>query len=43
MGMGLAICRSIIENHNGRLWITPNTPQGAVFNVALPTAEEAAG
>ena len=43
IGMGLAICRFIIENHDGRLWIAPNTPQGAVFNVALPTAEAAAG
>jgi signal transduction histidine kinase len=35
MGMGLAICRSIIEAHNGRLWVTPNTPQGAVFQFTL--------
>jgi signal transduction histidine kinase len=38
MGMGLAICRSIIENHDGRLWVAPNTPQGAVFHVALRAA-----
>jgi signal transduction histidine kinase len=36
MGMGLAICRSIIEAHDGRLWATPNTPQGAVFQFMLP-------
>ena len=35
MGMGLAICRSIIEAHDGRLWMTPNTPQGAVFRFTL--------
>jgi signal transduction histidine kinase len=43
VGMGLAICRSIIENHHGRLWIAPNTPQGAVFHVALPAAGAGAG
>jgi signal transduction histidine kinase len=35
MGMGLSICRSIIEAHNGRLWVTPNKPQGAVFQFVL--------
>jgi signal transduction histidine kinase len=35
MGMGLAICRSIIEAHDGRLWVTPNTPQGTVFHFTL--------
>ena len=35
MGMGLAICRSIIEAHDGRLWVTANTPQGAVFQFTL--------
>jgi signal transduction histidine kinase len=35
MGMGLAICRAIIEAHEGRLWSAPNTPCGAVFQFTL--------
>jgi C4-dicarboxylate-specific signal transduction histidine kinase len=35
MGMGLAICRAIIEAHEGRLWFGPNTPRGAVFQFTL--------
>jgi signal transduction histidine kinase len=35
MGMGLSICRSIIEAHNGRIWVAPNKPQGAVFQFVL--------
>jgi signal transduction histidine kinase len=35
MGMGLSICRSIIEAHNGQLWVTPNKPEGAVFQFML--------
>ena len=34
--MGLAISRSIIEAHRGRLWVTANAPQGAVFQFTLP-------
>jgi two-component system sensor kinase FixL len=36
-GMGLAICRSIVEGHNGRIWASPGTPHGAVFQFTLPT------
>ena len=36
MGMGLAICRSIIEAHEGQLWASANEPRGAVFQFTLP-------
>ncbi len=37
-GMGLSICRSIIDAHGGRLWASPRVPQGAVFQFTLPIA-----
>ena len=36
MGMGLAICRSIIEAHDGRLWATDNEPRGTTLAFTLP-------
>jgi signal transduction histidine kinase len=35
MGMGLSICRSIIEAHNGMLWVVPNAPRGSIFQFVL--------
>jgi C4-dicarboxylate-specific signal transduction histidine kinase len=41
MGMGLSICRSIIDAHGGRLWASPRSPQGAVFQFTVPTVVKA--
>ena len=39
-GMGLSICRSIIDAHGGRLWAEANRPRGTVFQFTLPNAEK---
>jgi two-component system sensor kinase FixL len=38
MGLGLSICRSIIEAHGGRLWATPNPERGVTFQFSIPMA-----
>ena len=42
MGMGLAICRSIIQAHEGQLWAAANEPRGAVFQFTLPVQRDEA-
>jgi len=39
IGMGLSICRSIIDAHGGRLWVGANEPRGAAFQFTLPGSE----
>jgi len=39
-GMGLSICRSIVEAHGGRVWAEPNLPHGATFHFTVPLYQE---
>lgn len=39
MGLGLAICRSIVEAHGGRLWASRGTARGSIFHVVLPNSD----
>jgi len=41
MGMGLSICRSILQNHGGRIWATANKGPGTSFHVTLPKYQAA--
>ena len=38
MGMGLAICQSIIESHGGKIWVTAGASRGSIFHFELPTS-----
>ncbi|UQR63203.1 PAS domain-containing protein [Bradyrhizobium sp. C-145] len=42
LGLGLSICRSIIEAHNGQLWASPNVPRGTIFRFSAPAHPSAA-
>ena len=37
LGLGLSICRSIVERHGGRMWATAKVPRGTVFQFTLPS------
>lgn len=40
LGMGLAVCRAIVETHGGKLWATSGAPHGAVFQLTLPVGAD---
>jgi signal transduction histidine kinase len=42
LGLGLSICRSIVEAHNGQLWASSNVPRGAIFRFITPAQPAAA-
>jgi signal transduction histidine kinase len=39
LGIGLSICRSIIEAYGGRLWVNANLPRGAIFQFTVPASD----
>jgi two-component system sensor kinase FixL len=39
MGVGLAICHSIIEAHGGKIWVEPNQPTGTIFRFTVPRSD----
>jgi two-component system sensor histidine kinase KdpD len=38
VGLGLAICREIVNAHDGIIWVADNEPRGSIFSVLLPSA-----
>ena len=42
LGIGLSICRTIVEAHGGKLWAHADVPQGAIFQFTIPSAAERA-
>ncbi len=42
MGLGLSICRSIIDSHGGKIWVTPNQDGGVTFAFTLPATDDGA-
>jgi signal transduction histidine kinase len=40
LGMGLSVCRAIVEAHKGKLWATTGAPPGAVFQLILPVSAD---
>jgi signal transduction histidine kinase len=43
MGIGLSVSRSIIEDHNGRIWAAPNDGPGATFAFSIPSGSDRGG
>jgi signal transduction histidine kinase len=43
MGMGLSICKSIIESHSGQIWVSAGAPRGSIFNFELPVRQGGEG
>ena len=39
LGLGLTLCRSIVQAHGGTIWVSDNDPHGAVFRFSLPLEE----